>query len=286
MSVASEEISQLKVLQTISSVYGQVASLWMSKTRDTVVTSRDYLAEMQQVFLTVFSSYIKKIRQLSNSKKKLGSEKITFLAHNGKKVTVLLSANGGFYGEIIKRTYDKFLEEVRQSDYEVVIVGKQGLASFLIDEPHRPYTYINFPDERTDQDKLLELIQHLVQYDQIRIHYPRYENLVTQEPYVFALSANPYDNLTEQEKARYYLFEPDMETILGFFEQQIFSSLFEQTMNESHLAKSAARIIVMDKAADTIKKRISVIERQEQKLKHQKSNRKQLNRFASMKLWS
>lgn len=281
-----EEIAQLDALQSITDVYSQIASIWMLRTRGSVLKSRDFLNHIHDVFLQVFAAYTREIQALAKKKHLLKNGKVTLLAHNGKKVAVFLSANTGFYGDIIKKTFDMFLTDVRQQNLEATIVGKQGMMMFLREEGTRPHTFFPFTDEHVDKQQLTDLVRHLVQYEEIRIYYGKFVNFLTQEPTMFILSANPYQDLPPQEKNKTYIFEPNLETILMFFEKQIFSSMFEQTIRESQLAKFASRITVMDRAGENIKQRLKDITGQRLKLMHQKTNQKQINTFASVALWS
>lgn len=280
------ELNELQVLRIITQVYSQVASYWMKRTADSVISSRDYLAEINQVFITVFGAYAEQLHKLAHNK--FGKKgRITFLAHNGKKVAVFMAANSGFYGDILKRTFEVFLKDVRENGYEVTIVGKQGVALFLGEEPNHPYTFFDLSDERIDQNQVVDLVRHLVQYDEIRIYHGKFINFLTQEPAVFQIPSDPYPNLKPGEKVeqQHYLFEPDIESILVFFEKQIFTSIFEQTIRESQLAKFGSRLQVMDRSGENIKGRIHKLQENNLRYIHQEANKKQLARYASMALW-
>jgi ATP synthase F1 gamma subunit len=284
-----EEIDQLQVLETITDVYGQIASMWMVRARDSVLKSRDFLVRIQDIFVHVFAAYAKEIQKMAKKKQITRNGKVTLLSHNGKKVAVFISANTGFYGDIIKKTFQLFLDDIHkenEENIEVTVVGKQGMMLFLNAEPNRPHTFFPFTDEHIDKQQLVDLVRHLVQYEEIRIYYGKFVNFLTQEPTMLVLSANPYDNLPPEEKGRAYIFEPNLETILMFFEKQIFSSVFEQTIRESQLAKFASRITVMDRAGENIRQRLRVVSQQRLKLIHQKTNQKQISTLASMALWS
>jgi len=283
----NEETTQLEVLGTITNVYGQVASFWMKNAGDSIIKSRGFLDEMHEVFNTVFASYSQQVKALARRKKANKNGHITFLAHNGKNVGVFLSAGTGFYGEIVKKTFELFIKEVREKDLEVTIVGRQGLFFFLNEEPKRPYTFFDFPDEKVDQAQLTELVKHLVPYEEIRIYHGKFNNFLSQEPVVLRISADPYSELQEeQKKPKYYLFEPDIEKILVYFEKEIFTSLFEQSIRESQMAKFGSRLMVMDQAGENIKEELKKMEQERRKLTHRINNGKQINQFASMSLWN
>src|SRR5258708_2719723 len=163
----AEEANQLEILKTVAGVYAQLSSLFMNHARMSVLKSRDYLEELNSVFLAVFSSYVEEVQILAKKRHMQRNCKITFLAHNGKKVAVFLSANAGFYGEIVQKTFQLFLKDVRENGAETTIVVRQGRVLFIAEEPNHPHTFFDFPDERIDHHQFTELIKHLVKYEEI-----------------------------------------------------------------------------------------------------------------------
>lgn len=284
------EILRLMSLDAVTRGYSQIASIKMKKVRDGVLTSRDFLDEINNIFAEVLDSYRREIIRLSKrlglKKKKSKGDSITFLAHNGRKVAVLLSANSGLYGDLIARTFKLFTESVRASDYEVTIIGLTGLALFQQFEPNRPYTYFDLPDSKLDYVKLANIIKHLVSYEEIVIYYPKFENVVTQEPAVFSISAGTKLQSSSKGPRREYIFEPTLESILIFFETEIFNSLLEQTVSESQLAKYASRMLSLDRASERIGNRLKEIKIDKLKLSHKISNKKQLHSLSGVTLWS
>ena len=204
-------------------------------------------------------------------------DKMTFLAHNGKTVAVLISANTGFYGEIVRETFNKFIKDIENEDVEVTIIGRLGRNLFLEKKPKVPYTYFDFPDYGTDTNKLSEAIKHLVQYEEIKVYYGKYYSVVTQKPTTFSISSGKTVGKETKTSAITYIFEPSVEKILMFFETQIFASLFDQAIRESQLAKFASRILSMDRAGDNIKNRLKDLNLQSLKISHSVANKKQLN---------
>lgn len=81
------------------------------------------------------------------------------------------------------------------------------------------------------------------------------------------------------------MFEPSLEKILEFFEKQIFASIFEQTMRESQLAKTASRLTTLDTASENIIKKLSIVTSEKNRTFHRQQNKKQLETFSSRRLW-
>jgi ATP synthase F1 gamma subunit len=272
-----EEINQVNSLKSLAEVYGEIASIRMKRIRGVVLSTRKFLDAINDIFKDTLASYAKKLSDMVRAGKLKRGSKVTFLAHNGKTVVVLLSANTGFFGEIVPKVFAKFIHEVRTEDVEVTIVGKLGKSMFLDAEPKRPFTYFELPDYGIDRRKMAEIIKHLVAYEEIRVYYGKFQSVVTQEPTAFRISAGtPVGEYVVAPKEQ-YIFEPSVDKILMFFETQIFASLFDQSIRESQLAKFASRILAMDRAADNINKRIRKLNLDKLKVQHKVDNNEQLN---------
>lgn len=276
-----EELNLLGSLRNLVEIYGEIASQRMKKIRNFVLSNRDFLNAINDIFQAVLNSYSVKVVALIKKGKLQKGSKVTFLAHNGKTVAVFISANTGFYGELTAATFRQFIKDIRTQDVEVTIIGRLGLSIFRENEPKKPYTYFDFPDYGVDMEKLSEIIQHLVQYDEIHAYYGKYYSVVTQKPTMFSISAGA--TVTEKTApAVQYIFEPSMENILMFFETEIFASLFDQAMRESQLAKFASRILAMDEAGENLRNSLKKVNLEKLRLMHRTANIKQLNSLSSV----
>ncbi|OGM19489.1 hypothetical protein A2686_01850, partial [Candidatus Woesebacteria bacterium RIFCSPHIGHO2_01_FULL_38_10] len=251
-----EEIKSVESLKILTEVYGEIASIRMIKIRNFVLKNREFLQTINEIFQDSLKAYASKLTELVRRGKLKKGGRVTFLAHNGKTVAVLISANTGFYGEVIQATFEKFLDDVRQGNVEATIIGRMGRSLFLESEPKTPYTYFDFPDYGIDHVKLSEAIRHLVSYEEIRVYFGRYQSIIKQTPSKFSISAGtPISKEVEEPKVK-YIFEPSVEKILMFFETEIFASLFDQSIRESQLAKFASRILAMNVASENIRTRL------------------------------
>lgn len=275
--LVNQLISELETLQLITQAFGEIASSRMKRTRDSVIRSRDYLSGIDDVFDDIRRAYA---MEIGSMRKKRGSrgENVTLLSHNGRNVAVLLSANTGLYGEILKKTFNSFLEEVKKGDTEVTIIGKQGLLTFQSVAPSIPYTYFDLPDHAYTGDQMSKIVRHIVRYDEIHLYFGRFQNVLIQNSDRAVISSNvDLDKKPSGEKPRKFLFEPELEKLLRFFELEIFASLFEQIVRESQLAKFASRILAMDKASENIKQERKKLKMERLASMHREANKKQLN---------
>ncbi|OGM24064.1 hypothetical protein A2715_02705 [Candidatus Woesebacteria bacterium RIFCSPHIGHO2_01_FULL_39_32] len=272
-----KEIDQVLSLKTLAEVFGEIAAIRMRKIRDFVLRNREFLSSIESIFRDTLNGYAHKLSDLVHKGKIKEGGKVTFLAHNGKTVAVLVSANTGFFGEVVRETFKKFIEDVRAENIEVTIIGKLGRSFFVQEEPNQPYTYFELPDYGIDSIKLAEAIKHLVAYEEIRVYYGKYQSVVTQKVTTFSISAGTPISGKTQKATVDYIFEPSVEKILMFFETQIFASLFDQSIRESQLAKFASRILAMDRASTNSSLRLKKLNLQKLKAMHNVTNKKQLN---------
>lgn len=272
-----QEIASINTLKVLTEAYGEIAAARMMKIRDKVIKNREFLSSIHSIFMDALMAHASKLSSLVRSGALSEGGRVTFLAHNGKTVAVLISANTGLYGEVVKATFKRFIQDIRKSQAEVTIIGRLGKNLFLEEEPNRPFTYFELPDYGIDVLKLSEAIKHLVQYEEIKIYHGRYFSVITQKPEVLEISAGtPISGKIIEPKVK-YIFEPSVEKILMFFETQIFASLFDQALRESQLAKFASRILAMDKASQNITKRLNQLKEEQLKFSHKLENKKQIN---------
>jgi F0F1-type ATP synthase gamma subunit len=197
-------------------------------------------------------------------------------------VSVFLSANTGLYGEIVKRTFATFIADVRSNNSEVTIVGRQGLTLFIQEEPNRPYTYFDLPDYGATSRQISDIIKHIVSYESINVYYGKFLNVINQSPSKYSITAEMDIPENIEKGGDMYIFEPSLEKILMFFETEIFASLFEQSVSESELAKSASRVLAMDKAAANVRKYLENLRMEKLVMQHKVINKRQLNSLSSI----
>lgn len=303
-----EEIERLFGLKDMVESYEEIAATRMRRIRDSVLQTRDFLSGINDVFHNVQDSYKRELERLLKHKKVLSKgqlasgQKATFLNRNGKKVFVLLSANTGLYGGIIRKTFNMFLENIKQEQTssgegktDIVVIGKLGKAMFEDERINIHAAFFDFPDNKIDYDIFKKIMEHVLQYETILVFHGQFQTVITQKPIVTNLSgenlkqsspnSTPTTSSTSPTSPIRYLFEPSLEKTMAFFEKEIFSSIFEQTLHESELSKFSSRMVVLDQAVDNIRGRISKVEIQKRRLKHSKENKKQLSRLSGMSLW-
>jgi F0F1-type ATP synthase gamma subunit len=273
----AKEIAELKTLKVLTKVYAEIAALRMHKKRAEVLYARDFLREVEAVFADARRAYLAELKRKSVVQGVDLTKKITLLSHNGKHVAVFIAANTRLYGDLIQRTFELFLEDVKVAGSEATVVGRMGRVMFEGAMGEKPYTYFDMPDNSIDVASLSALAKHLVPYDEIHLYYGKFVNVVRQEPQLYTISAELSFAEDNKGKLQYYLFEPSIEKVLQYFEGQIFGTLLEQTVNEAQLAKYAARLTTMDRAEQAVSVKLKKISRLALRANHNALNKQIVN---------
>jgi len=280
----TREIEFLTVLRTVLETYEEIAATRMARIRSSVLGSRDFLLEVNAIFQQVKISYKSQIQALMRKKKIKDPSRLTFIKRNGKTLYVFISANTGLYGDIIRKTYDVFIESIKKEPGDVTILGKLGFEIFKTEGIKAPVTYFEFPDNKIDNAIVQKIVEHIIQYEKILVFYEQFNNVISQSPIVTSISGDPlpWEGGGPQTK---YFFEPSLEKIMEFFEKEIFASIFQQTIFESELAKFAARMVSLDFASENARNRLKQIYLAKSRIKHQEDNKRQLEKLTSMRFW-
>lgn len=280
--ILKEEIAVNQDLGLLTRSYQEHAIGQINFARFSVLYSRDFSQELEEIFSNVRTSYFKIVntKTIKNVIKK-----------NNKDIWIFVAANNKLYGEIILKTSKLFLTKLKDTDpkkVDIAILGRQG--KNIIDQAHinRPYDYLDIPDTNVTAEMLKKLSDKLINYENIYVFFGRYDNLVTQTPVQVAISGNILTadiKDTETQKKQSFLYEPKIEEILNYFENQILSLLFNQTVQEAQLARYASRINAMESAQTNINKQLQILIKQERMTKRMEMSKSQIQLLAGRSLW-
>lgn len=283
--VLESEINNLEGLSNMIQAYEEIAASRIMHSRQTVLTNRKFIDEINQIFQEVISSYRKEAENLLKNKKNKNSNDLSYISKNGKTLYLLISANTGLYGSIVKRTFDLFVQNSKGPNSDKAIIGRLGLTMWQQTKSQDKYYYFDFPDQKVDNDSFKKILDFIVSYEKIIVFYGRFQNLVQQEATYSDISGNAPATENKEQTYKKYYFEPSLGKVLEFFEKQIFASIFEQTVRESQLAKIASRLTTLDQASVNIEKQLNIMTGEKNRSSHRQQNKKQLETLSSRFLW-
>jgi ATP synthase F1 gamma subunit len=272
-------------LRGLAQAYEEISVTRMQRVRGRVLSSREFLDELSKVFSDVKSSYRSEIMRLMARKKK-GSVTFSTFQKNGKSIAILLSSNDKLYGDIGKKVFRFFIETIQENNSDIYIIGKVGREYYEAAGQEKPYQYIEFPDNENGEKSMDTVIKLLEEYERVDIFYGQFVNVLSQNAVFANLSGNQdLENGEEPKKEVKFSFEPSLEATLALFENQIFNSLFKQTLHESELSHVASRLRQMESALVNIESFQHKITKQRRILIKRKESAKRLQRLSGISLW-
>ncbi len=284
------DIELINTLKLITQAYQEISVMRMKEMKIWVLAARQFLDALSEVFYDVRSSYNKQITAVLAKKKK---QRDLVRSQEAKELTVLISASSKLYGDIVDKVFRNFLASLNKADTDILIIGKLGKRLFDEVNLKRKYLYFEIPESEVTVDDLKPIIFNLVKYNKINVYYGRYDSVITQHAEVsnitgdepFKLAPDSSSKSANQSNVR-FIFEPNLEKILEFFQTQVFSALFKQTVHEAHLAHLASRVKAMEEAINNIEATRIKLDMEKRRMVRTLENRKILERISGISLWS
>ena len=278
-----DEIQNVYSLRDIVDSYEKISATKMQNIRSSVLLNREFLESLNHVFQQVKKSYQSELKNLMK-KENISGNKFSLIKTNGKTLYVLLSANTGLYGDILRKTYDLFKTYALKEKGDIMIIGKLGQDMFSRDNYNRQFIHRDLGDANIVADELKDVANLIIQYERVIVFHGKFQTTVSQIPTATSVSGDPLPGEEPAANIKFF-FEPSLEEIMLFFEKEIFTSYFEQTVQESQLAKHASRMISLDSSLENIKKNLEILFSEQRRQSHIDMNKKQLETISSIKLW-
>jgi F0F1-type ATP synthase gamma subunit len=237
--IIAENLEALNSLKDLAESYEEIAVIRMQKIKDSVLKTRDFLADLSDVFVDLKSSYDRDVKELLEKRKSGNKTILPLLQKNGKTLMVYLSSNGRLYGSVTQKTYKLFIEDLKKPESQnadLMIIGTAGRDMFNSSSYARPYTYFDIPDIGVEVDHIKQLMLKFLQYEKVHVYYGKFDNVINQTPIGTSITG---ENIFETETLKpisredRFIFEPVLEKIFYFFETQIIANLFSQTLLEN-----------------------------------------------------
>ena len=280
------EYNGLIDLNVLVTTYEEIAATRMRKTKNTVLQNRTFLSDLNNIYGYVRNIYKGDIVKI-NIKKKLN-----VLNKTKGGVSVLLSANTGLYGSIVRSTFDLFEKETKSTYDDIVIIGRIGKKLYDMFDKNKTYKYIDFTDGFISHDATKELLDYCLKYENINVYHGLFVSILTQEAVDTKVTgdfgAQSTKNTERSAQLSNYkvpaedIFEPSLTSIVDFFERQILSAIFEQALYESNLSKFAARMLSLDMATSRIANNLKTTNFKMQKARHNFMEHQQLSVLTGM----
>ncbi len=240
-------IDEAQSLKQITQVFTQIASSKLKKIRAGVERNREFFADLSNLFalVNVIATW----------------RKIPLPPKNGKTLTILLSSNERFYGKISSELLEFFIVQTSKIRADKIVIGRSALESLKSMNYALSVTPIILKSDYPSNAELLNLSNIVKQYSKVLIFHPKFESVLTQVPTISDITLsqeemNAKSRETTQLATQYnsYIVEPEIQIMAEFFDDQIKTLLLSTTFLEAELARTASRLISMDRAQSEAEK--------------------------------
>lgn len=259
----------------------ELSIIEMDRIRASVLSTREFTQGLLDIFLDI------RISQQAKVKKELEKE-----TPEPKTAFLFLSQNQRFSDSNITAVWQDFLAGIEQyPQAELIIVGQVGaeLAQASSGIESRTKHFVSIPNHNPELNELENIFNVLRQYDRVVVFHGEFQSLIQQKSIrqdvtgrETLLNAEEFD----LRQKRNFLFEPDIESLLSYFEKEVQKGVVKQALHESRLAHLGSRVQTLEFASNGIQTRLHKLEIQQHRARRQLLTKKQQQRLAGIQLWS
>lgn len=236
-----KDLEQIGTIKTLTSVFEGIASMQIAKIKNQVVQSKQFFAELWQIY----------------SQMRVDADRITSDAEQSKRahmrnVYIVITSQGGLSGDIDTKIINWMVKQYDNKTTDIMVMGGHGAT--LLSQLNIPITkYFKLP-EGDAAVEVAPIIAELGNYNQATAFYQTYVSLAEQQvakiELISAVKALSNETLAEEEiiSTRDYDFEPSQEEIIEYMESSMLGIALGQVILESKLAQYASRFNAMSAA--------------------------------------
>lgn len=223
-------------MELLAEVYTDIARARLEKVRSGIERNRAFVAEIANVLHIV----------------RVTAEEQGLSAKRKKKISasVVITSNKRFhYGGLDSRVVDFYVAHTAYTGFvDRYVVGSVGADVLTGKQYPFPFNPIRFDRDLPSASELVALASQLNDYQKVFVYYPQFMTVLSQRP-TFVDMTGLISASSGGSGDRYYIFEPEIEKILDFFEQQVMAILLEQAFLESELSRIGSQLVAMDNAS-------------------------------------
>jgi F0F1-type ATP synthase gamma subunit len=165
-NVIEKEAASIETLRNLTNVFESLASTQVAKVKSKVELSKRFFQLLWQHYSAIRIDPKKRITSRVDN-------------GNGRKVMVLISAEGGLSGDLDQRMIENMQAEYNSNDTDIVVLGSHGAGQLT----QRGIPYVRFfqVPETDHYIDVTPVIEAVLPYSSISVYYEEYVSLGQQE---------------------------------------------------------------------------------------------------------
>lgn len=238
--IAKDEAA-MATLAELTSVFEGIASMRIAQTKTQVLESTKFFDELWKIYTQL------RVDSLFSFGREDGEGKGETILD--KELYIIITAEGGFSGDIDQRTVEAMLEKYDPDKNDIIVIGHHG-AMQLSQRGISFRKYYKLPANDKNIN-VTPIIREVQEYQRCSVFYQRYISLMNQEVKEISLSLavktagagsdHPEDIISEQT----YIFEPNSFAVAAHLERSMMKITVSQLILQSKLAQYASRFRAM-----------------------------------------
>ncbi len=183
-----------------------------------------------------------------------------------KACIVVVTSNRGLAGafntNVVKSAIatieEKYADVRREGNLTILPIGKKGYDVFrkrytdctIIRDYVEAFNDLSFDSIAIISQRLMDAFK-AGEFDAVEVSYGRFKNAATQFPQTEQWLPVPKIEADAENKTKaWYIFEPDMESLLETLVPSILQTTFQKYLLDTHASEHGARMTAMDKATE------------------------------------
>ncbi|MET0779873.1 MAG: FoF1 ATP synthase subunit gamma [Candidatus Saccharimonadales bacterium] len=242
--VAEEQIAMNTILN-LTGVFEGLASMRIASVKNQVLESQAFFSEIWHIYQQL------RVDSLFRFGRTTHDDIIK------KQLYIVITAEGGFGGDIDQRLIKMMLADHNPDKQDIVVVGHHG-AVLLLQQHVGFKKYYTLP-ARDKNINVRPLVQEVRRYESTSVFYQTYVSLMSQDPKRIELQSAVADQgravagkakTDEVISEETYIFEPSTFDVVAHLERSMTEIALSQVILDSKLAQYAARFRAMSMAKD------------------------------------
>ncbi len=232
------ELKDLETIRFVTSALFEVSTKKIAHLKTAFKKNRTFYTEISNLY--------KSVKQAAFNRGQLPKKTVGSV----RKISIAFTSNSRFYGSVNTDVMNSFLKHMNDEHSDYVVIGRIGeffMRSFP--EFEKRASYMSFKGDEPTTEETRAFLKKVTTYDSVCVFHSSFINIFNQKVSILDIAHAPLSNSTDDTGENIdYIFEPELPKILTFFETRVRHLLFQRIMLESELARTAARLIAMNKA--------------------------------------
>lgn len=271
-----EQLEDVETLQFLAQAFTEASALKIKKIKALFDTNKLFYEEISNVYHLVKISAL--IQKRNIHKKALQAEE-------SKTLSIALTSNARFYGHLNVATMENFVKETKKYKTDLLIIGQTGKDYLRAINFNLPHEKMTFRKDSPTPEEVKNLIEKIKDYDTVYLFYPKFATMLTQNVGKVDITQSAEMSKIDKNDIIEYIFEPELDKIIDFFESVVRALLFNRALLEAELSRTAARLMVMSSAEERANDEIKIRKVELTQATRAIKNAQLIETFAGRKAW-